>query len=334
MNSLLAKTYTLSAPYSLYLQEEAVDTNIGSDGIIAETVYSAISPGTEVGAYKGLPPLRTDRNPYPRVVGYCNVAEVIATGKEVSKVETGDYILSFQSHRTVFRYSENDFFIKLPKGNIRHFATAYLYHLGYHSLLSANASQGNNIGIIGAGVLGYTTAVMSDISGAKTFLFSNQAGAKEKLKSGNVICLGKDNAVEERVNIITDNIGIDIIINTSNSWADWLLALKLCNKAGTIVNLGFPGRGENLPEFNPFLPEYVYMKSLTIKALMPLEKDGESTFTIRRNLKYIIDLISTGRIKPDDIISSEISYNELQQQYDKYINRSNYLLSTIVNWKN
>lgn len=339
VSSFKAHIYTLSGPRSLYFKEEEIDsTNIKAHEFICETLYSAISPGTETGAYTGLSPLRPG-NFYPRVVGYCNVAKVIFTGAEITKITEGDVILTFQSHRSLFKCAEDDFFIKIDETKIpaKTAVTAYLYHLGYHSLITGGAKQGHNVGIIGAGVLGYTSSIMSHIAGCKTFVFTNQEEAKVKLEKKNIHCFSKQASNFENVNQLTHGTGLDIVINTSNSWQDWLFALKIVNKGGTIVNLGFPGRGEPNPEFNPLDPQYVYSKNLTIKALCPITDSDippyDLRFNIKRNLLYIIDLIGSEIIKPQEIMTGQIHFQMLGEQYERYCNKESYMLTTIVEWK-
>jgi hypothetical protein len=93
MSSLVSKVFTLSSPKSLFLKEETIEIEeSNNDYIIAETVYTCISPGTEVAAYDGMTPLRPG-NPYPRVVGYCNVSRVIEDGKRITKTQIPQDIL-------------------------------------------------------------------------------------------------------------------------------------------------------------------------------------------------------------------------------------------------
>jgi threonine dehydrogenase-like Zn-dependent dehydrogenase len=144
---------------------------------------------------------------------------------------------------------------------------AYLFHLGYHSLLTAGAKQGHNLAIIGAGVLGVATSIMSEVSGARTYLLSNQIDSISLMAKNNkfVFVLKKQEGSLKIIQNQTEDTGIDIIVNTSNSWEDWKFALNAVNTNGLIVNLGFPGRGEALPLFNPLDPQFVYNKNLTKK---------------------------------------------------------------------
>jgi threonine dehydrogenase-like Zn-dependent dehydrogenase len=336
MSSLISKIYTLSAPYHLALKEVEINQNIGDDEIITKTIYTALSPGTEVSAYIGLTPLRPG-NIYPRVVGYCNISKVLKKGDNVLGVKEGDYLLTFQSHRDFIKLKRNDFYLKIePKGSVKFFATSYLYHLGYHSLLTADVKQGHNVGVIGAGVLGYTTAIMSEVAGANTFIFSNQNEVAEKFADNHIHVFPKQDTAFETIDQLTYGTGLDIIINTSNTWDDWLLALKAIRKGGLILNLGFPGRGQQIPDFNPLDPQYVYMKNLTIKALNVINENDvppyEDRFNMKRNLEYIIGLIEKGILKPTDLITDEVSYTELENQYKKYASRDQYMLTSILKW--
>lgn len=338
MNRIESLVYEMSGPRDLYFKKEIIDLNsILPDEIIAKTYYSAISPGTEVAAYCGLESLRGDKNAYPRVLGYCNIARVIHKGNAVSKLEVGDYFLNFQSHRSHFRLKENDFLIKLSGDNIKSQCVAYLFHLGYHSLLTANLKAGHNIGIIGLGTLGFTTGVMSKIAGANTFVLTNQLSYKSLLESKKINVFSKKLSSLEMINTNTHQIGLDIVINTSNTWEDWLLAMNCVNKGGTIVNLGFPGRGQSAPDFNPLDPKFLYMKNATIKYLSELNQIGllahEQRFNVERNLIYILDLIKSNSMNASEVISSEISYLDLKKQYVLYESKEQNLFSTVLNWQ-
>lgn len=338
MNSLISKVYTLNSPKDLILKDEVMEVGkYNDDYIIGETIYSCVSPGTEVAAYAGMTALRPG-NPYPRIVGYCNVAEVIEVGVDVKGVFVGDYILTFQSHRNKFAISSNDFYLRLSQNiDPKYACTAYLFHLGYHSLITGEVKQGHTVGIIGAGVLGISTSLMSDVAGANTYLFTNQKDVSTKQNFKHIKCIGKSEEELSKVDSEVYETGFDIIVNTSNSWDDWHLALKLARKGGVIVNLGFPGRGQQLPTFNPLDPQYVYTKNLTIKALSFINESEvqphDIRFNMKRNLQYIVGLFNSGKLNPKELLTDEINFTELETQYKKYLERKTQMLSTLITWK-
>ena len=338
MSIIKSKVFRLLKRESLVIQDDFIDLKLlGDNEILCETIYSAISPGTETAAYIGKEPLRAGKI-FPRLLGYCNVARVLKKGSNVKDLIEGDIVLTFQSHRSHFIQNINLFYIKITDKDYKKYTPAYLFHLGYHALITAKAFQGHNVAILGAGVLGFTSAIMSEISGCKTFVLSNQEQAIENLESIGVSVYKKESNSIKSIYDKSNSIGPDILINTSNSWYDWNLVLKLINKGGTIVNIGFPGRGESFPNFNPLEAKYLYTKSLTIKALSYLNEKNvdpiEERFNLKRNMEYIFNLIRENKISTKKIISEEIEYQELSSQYQKYIAKNNYLLSTLLKWKN
>ncbi|MFT5647540.1 MAG: threonine dehydrogenase-like Zn-dependent dehydrogenase [Aureispira sp.] len=337
METITSKIYTLSNPRELYLKEEILDpASIKEDELIAKTIYSAISPGTEVAAYCGVEPLRDDVSIYPRLVGYCNLAQIIHKGSAVENWKIGDYILTFQSHRSHFKCRTSDFLIKINPDFLKESVVAYLYHLGFHSILTANLQAGHNVAVLGLGVLGYTTAIFSKNAGANVFTFSNQKKHQELLESKGINFFPKTLDSIKEIEAMTDGVGIDIVINTSNSWSDWALALNYVNKGGTIVNLGFPGRGQDAPNFNPLDPKFLYTKNVTIKYLSPLNVRGVEAdiqrFNRERNLSHILNLIENSSINSTEIITSEIDYTELESQYKLYESQTKNLFSTLIKW--
>ena len=112
-----ARIAVLEQPRRLLFKQERLDPSAMKEGqLLCETLVTAISPGTELAAYLGAPPLRPGVV-YPRFVGYCNVARVLHPSSS-SGYETGDRILTFTSHRSHFIIGADDVPAKLT-GTIR-----------------------------------------------------------------------------------------------------------------------------------------------------------------------------------------------------------------------
>jgi D-arabinose 1-dehydrogenase-like Zn-dependent alcohol dehydrogenase len=141
--------------------------------VAARTLYSAISPGTEVAAWRGDPPLRPGRA-YPRLVGYCNVAEVIAVGADVQTLKAGDRILTGQSHRSAFICKQSAVIGRVPDalGSVAA-TTTYLFHLGYNSLLKGDFRAGHSVAVLGLGTLGMGSALLTHALGGQVLALSN-----------------------------------------------------------------------------------------------------------------------------------------------------------------
>lgn len=78
-----ATVVVLTAPRRLEFERQPLKEPAPNE-LLCETLVTAISPGTELAAYIGLPPLRSGLV-YPRVQGYCNVARVRAAGSGIAR---------------------------------------------------------------------------------------------------------------------------------------------------------------------------------------------------------------------------------------------------------
>lgn len=212
--------YELVKPRSLVRREAPID------GVVCDTRYTTISTGTELAAWRGMPALRPGAQ-YPRLMGYCNVAQIRGTD---------DYILTHQSHRSEFCLEEPLLTVNgITDEEQKRLSTLYLFQIGL------NALGTGNVAIIGGGLLGYTTAEVARVTGLNATRFSR----RHKNEVGPVY---------------------DWIVNTSSRWDDYFLALDLAAVGATVVLVGFPGRGQNLPDRNP-LGASLYHKNITLKQL-------------------------------------------------------------------
>ncbi len=307
----------------------------GHKEVLCETLVSVISPGTELAAFKGLPPLRPGVV-YPRLLGYCNVARVLEVGHGVAGVQVGDRVLTFTSHRSAFVIAERDILYKLPEtARAEDIACAYLFHLGYNAVLRGNVRAGSRVLVIGLGVLGLTTVAMATLAGARVFALSDQIGpASIALQMGAETVFGRNS-----LSSLTESIGpdlADLVVSTTNSWSDWQLALQLAGQQGMIAVLGFPGRGEPQPPSNPLDSQFFYMKQLRIEAvgISPEGPDsrGFCRFNERANIDYISNQITRGRLAPSMLISDCYAGANVHQAYRNLLERHASPTTYLLRW--
>jgi threonine dehydrogenase-like Zn-dependent dehydrogenase len=277
---------------------------------------------------------------YPRVIGYCNVAKIVAVGREVREYKIGDIILTNQSHRSAFVCSSESILAKIPKdSDLPCCSATYLFHLGYNALLRGKAKPGFSIAVLGLGTLGLATVAVCRLFGMKTMAISSRKSALILASE-----LGADAVVSNSGNEIAKTIsqsfrqtGIDVLVTTSNSWKDWQTALAIPRKLGKICVLGFPGRTESLPHFNPLDSSSFYDKQLSIIAcgyspaydLAP----QDMRFNLKRNCNYLLDQILSGALPAQKIISEVVVWKELEDLYQRLAKRDENLITAVLNWR-
>lgn len=335
-----SKVVKLTAPRKLVFEDYILEPgNLKSGEVYAETIYTAISPGTELAAYRGDPPLRPG-NIYPRLVGYCNIARVKAVGPAVMNYKPGDIVLNFQSHRSAFICSQDKLAAALPTdSDIEAASATYLYHLGYNALLKGSFTPGMNIAVVGLGTLGLTTVALAHQFGGNVFAFSNQESSRKlALELGAKAFPKRFDDIADKLNNYTHSVGIDLVVSTSNLWQDWKFALQLARRGATISVLGFPGRAQPSPDFNPIGSMYFYDKQLTLIAC-GFSPDLEAApydlrFTLKRNCRYLLNLILDGKLMPRKLISGVMSAEDIESAYRRLDAREEGAVTFILKWNN
>ena len=233
----------LNAPRQLEFRSESLDSgNVAAGQVLCETLVTAISPGTELAAYVGLPALREGTG-YPRLQGYCNVARVLAVGVGVSHIRPGQRVLSFASHRSHFSMPADDVLqVLADEAASEDMACAYLFHLGYNAVLRSAIRPGSRVLVIGLGVLGLTSVALAAIAGARVVGVSDHLLPQRLgLEFGARAILSR---ADERAirSALTADLA-DVVITTSMDWgSDWQLALQLAGHHATIACLGASGQ--------------------------------------------------------------------------------------------
>ena len=336
MGMVTARTVWLTAPGALEWREERLAGPEPGE-ILCRTLVTAISPGTELAAWRGDPPLRPGPA-YPRLQGYCNVARVLECGAGVEGLEPGDRVLTLQSHRSHFACPAAAAYVKLADAMAaQQVATAYLFHLGYNAVLRGGVRAGSRVCVIGLGVLGLTSTAMATQAGAEVFAVSDQAEPRRIAERDYGARAAHARARADALRAaMGDGSGADVVILTTNGWDDFRLALEIAGRNAVIACLGFPGRTRPPGDFNPLGAEHFYDKQLRIEAvgMSPLENDarGFTRFNLRDNLAHIARAIGRGHPDARAIVSGIRPAGEIERAYRDLEARRDGAITYLLDW--
>jgi len=340
MNQLVdSQVVELLSPRELIFKSQALDlSKLNSQSVAAKTLYSAISPGTELAAWRGDPPLRPGPA-YPRLVGYCNVAEVITVGADVQMLKVGDRILTAQSHRSAFICKQSAIFGRVPDAlSSIEASTTYLFHLGYNALLKGDFRPGHAVAVLGLGTLGMGSVLLAQALGGQVFALSNHTESLQHAQSMGVRGTWRKDTPDlaRRLAESTGGSGIDLVVNTSNSWDDWWLALSLPRKEGIISVIGFPGRGQPPPSFNPLDSRYFYDNQLRLVAAgyspdVPAAPH-DIRFTRALNCAYLMQLLVSGRLMARALVGGVEPAHRIKACYEALCANRVSGLTVVLDW--
>jgi threonine dehydrogenase-like Zn-dependent dehydrogenase len=336
------RAWKLYGPRDLRLEDTDLDTaHLAPDEIWVQTDVSALSTGTDRGNYEG-----AERVPgapdYPRWVGYSNAGTVMAAGSAVARFKPGDRVFATKPHQSDYVCKESEVLARIPAGVPAEAASlTYLYHLGFHALRTGEFTPGENVAVVGTGILGLTTIALARVFGGRVAALSNseyrmevaaRVGAHHAWRSD-------DPDLPAKIHDFTDGIGIDLVVLAANPWPAYRAAVESMRPGGRISVLSLPGRGEEALNFNPLALPWLYGKALTIKAVRGLPSyaypmlDGTQRFSVARGCQYLLHLMEEGAIRPSELITHRLPYDRAKEIYEMAYGRDKSMIGAVMLWR-
>ncbi|MEJ7609091.1 MAG: zinc-binding dehydrogenase [Bryobacteraceae bacterium] len=316
----------------LRLEETSLDhSQLMPSEVYVKTEVTALSTGTDLANYSGRSTEIPGAPAYPRGVGYSNVGVVHKAGSEVRGLAEGQRVFSLQPHKSAYIVSTDALLVPVPDGvSSEQASLAYLAQLGMAAVRQARYEAGESVAVVGLGVIGLSTVGLVRAMGGQVTAIANspvRASAAKQLGAHFVHVTGEGYPPRD----------IDLVVLTANPWAAYRLSVEMARYGGRISILGFPGRGESAPPFNPLDPEWFYGKQLTLIAagFSPRSEcaPAELRFNLRRNLEYLFALMSSGDLQLEPIITHRLPAGRMQEAYELAREHSKDLMAAVFDWR-
>lgn len=260
-------------------------------------------------------------------IGYSSSGTVQKTS--VKNHNYNDRVACSGSNHAEVIFSPKNLTCKVPDNvSLEEAAFVTLGSIALHSIHRADIKPGDNVGIIGTGLIGLLVVQLAKLSGAKVFgfdLINRRLNLAKKFGADLIINPHYYNAIR-KVNEITKGHGLDsiIICATSKSPKPLEDAVDLVRDKGKIVMVGaFPitidrsklyykeidlliSRSYGPGRYDPY---YEYEGFDYPKEYVP--------FTEQRNMELFLKLISEKKVDVKSLISDIIPADEANKAYEK-----------------
>jgi threonine dehydrogenase-like Zn-dependent dehydrogenase len=324
----------------LRLDTDSLADALAPDQVLVKTEVSALSTGTDLGNYLGDSTYVPDAPDYPRGVGYSNAGRIAKTGAAVKGLHVGDRVFSIRPHQSHFLAGAGDMLVRIPDNvSSEEASLAYLTALGLAALRQARYEAGENVVVIGLGIIGLSVIALARAMGANVLGVANsEIRARAAIEMGALGCvMSDDSGPVSSMRQILHGAEADIVVLTSNSWGSYFLSLDLARFGGRVSILGFPGRGQALPERNPLDPSPFYSKQLTLIGAGSSSRGEypaqDVRFNLRRNLEYILDLMTSKRLNLAPLITHRLPSGRMREAYELARLRSKDLIAAVFDWR-
>jgi threonine dehydrogenase-like Zn-dependent dehydrogenase len=325
----------------LRIEDVPLDSaSLQSNEIYVETEVSALSTGTDLGNYLGDSTYVPGAPTYPRWIGYSNVGVVRKVGSLVKKFTTGQRVFSGNAHQSAYVAKHDEMLIPVPDSvSSEEASLANLTLLGLTALRQAKYETGENVIVVGLGVIGLCTIWLANAMGAKVLGISNsnlRSDLARRLGAAATLLSDEENP-SQKVRDALGEAGADIVILTANTWSAYRTSMDIVRFGGRVSLLGFPGRAQSPPNFNPLDPTWLYGKQLALFGVgFPPQVDcspSDIRFTRERNLLYILDLMGRHTPRLSTVISHQFPADRMQEAYELAHEHSKSLVAAVFDWR-
>jgi len=324
-------TITFAAPFTVELRQVEISTDdLKPNEVLLETLYSLVSPGTELAILTG----KESWARLPVVPGYCNVGRVVATGQAVTKFVEGDIVLNYGAHRKYNRLPDKAFMLKVPNDiSLKLAPITRMATVAFTSVRVSDIELGDDVAVAGLGLVGNIAAQLARLQGGRVIGLDISEGRLQLAQTCGVELTVNpaQEDVKARVKEITGGAGVHTLIDATGSPQAIISNLPLIGWLGELILLGSP-RGAYQTDVTDVL-NYVHIcdrGSIRFKGAhewqYPTLHDRFVKHSFERNSRIIWRLYREGKLHLDELITHVVTpieassiYGGLRNQKDKYL---------------
>ena len=326
----------------LRIEEHPLDTGtLKPNDIWVETEITAFKIGTDRGNFEGEKSLPGAPNEFPRTVGDSNVGIVRGVGSAVTRFKVGDRVTSRAAHQSEYIATDPGTFVRVPDDVHSEDAVyAHLYTLTSLCYRKANFRPGENVAVVGVGVLGLGAVAMGPHFGARVAAVANSQIRLEMAErmGAHAGFLSDDPDLKAKLDDFTKGAGVDLVILTANPWPAYRTAVDIVRRSGRVAIISLLGRGEADLDFNPLYSGYFYDKGITLIAAngtvgYGYPSEAEERFSWNRMCEYLLSLMADGGLEPKRLVTHRFDYTEMIKAYEMSTEREKTMLGVIFDWR-
>ena len=329
----MGKVVVFTEPKSVGF-ESYEDRPLKPNEVRLRSLYSGISAGTELTAYRGSNPyLHKQWDParklfmpaeqpsltYPvRGWGYEEVGEVVELGSEVQDVSIGDVIFGTWGHRTHHIVGDEYARDRVQAKSLDPIFGLFsqIGAIALNGVHDARIRIGETVVVFGMGTLGQIVGQLAKKSGARVVgvdRFEKRLEIAQQSEAADIVLNARDGEIAERIRAITDNRGADIAIEATGSSIALNQAVRCVAYSAKVVALGFfQGEATGL-----FLGEEFHHNRVNIVGSQIFGTDPELTYRWNqlRLVQTFMGLQAEGVVNLKPIISHVISFEEAGEAF-------------------
>lgn len=329
----MGEVVVFTGPQQLSFQQEQ-DEPLGATEVRIQTLYSGISAGTELTAYRGSNPYlrkqwdttqrlfvasETATLSYPVVGwGYEECGKVVEVGQDVAEVKIGDVIYGTWGHRTHTVVKEEDAAERVLPADL-HPILGVFSQIGAIALNGAHDAAiriGDTVAIFGLGTPGQIMAQLAKRSGAAVIGIDLHPVRRQMaldLGAADTVLDPRTGGIAEQIKAMTSLRGADVCIEVSGAYPALHEAIRSAAYSAKVVTLGFfQNDGQGL-----FLGEEFHHNRINVVCSQIYGVSPELTYRWNqaRQIATIVQLLAAGILNLRPIITQVIPFRAAAEAF-------------------
>ncbi|HET6635523.1 MAG TPA: zinc-binding alcohol dehydrogenase [Streptomyces sp.] len=320
------------------------------------TLYSGISAGTELTAYRGTNPYLTRTwDPEARLFfdgaagieypvvgwGYSEVGEVVEISPDLDDVDkadisgipgVGDVVWGIWGHRSEGVVPVEKLIGHTLPAGLEPLAGAFarVGAIAHNAVLGADLHLGEDVAVFGQGVIGLLATRLARLSGARVTAVDALDGRLETARryGAHTTLNARTDAVAERVREATGGRGADVAIELSGAYPALHQAVRSVAVGGRVVAAGFyQGDATALRLGDEFHHNRVQLVCSQIGGVPP---QVAGRWDVERLQRTFLRLVAEGEVDVDSLVSHTVRLDDVVDAYQLLDERPQDALQIVI----
>lgn len=319
---------------------------MGPESVLAETIASGISTGTELTVYRGQAPSRPTAldlewdyftpaslseafaRRFPIKYAYNNVARVLEAGAE-SGYQPGDLVFARASHQELI-VEHKAVLTKLPNDLQSPAAatTLGLLDVAVGALMDWPIVIGDVVFVSGMGLVGlYAMQLAKKTASVVVAVDPLPARRELALRLGADAAVSPDDALPT-IRRLSNGQGADVTIECSGAPAALQMCIEAAGREAAVVVPAFYG----LKEVPLVLSPEFHMRRLKIISSSIKEVDGRLSHRWSYGRRLDLDISLLGQLRAEEMISHRIPFDDAAEAYNLLDERPQDVISAVLTY--
>ena len=316
---------------------------LGPNEVVVRTHVTLISPGTELARWQARSGFRDNWRPsFPLTdVGYANIGTVLAAGEQV-EAAPGQRVYTMGQHASAVRIdAQHDLCVPVPAALPDELAVfVRLATVSMTTLHTTTARGGDEVAILGLGLVGNLAAQVFQISGMRVHAFDLSPARRRLAEASGLRSVHPVEAMPDFAERCR------LVIEATGSAEALAAAVELAADGGEVVMVGAPWGAEANSVASSRLTRSIFLRFLRLRSGSEWEIPRQpappmaasrrpappTAASIHGNSVAALEWLADGRLVAAPLITHRLPPEAIQAAYIGLAERKDEHLGVVLNW--